>query len=1334
MVLKITVRPRGDFQPGPIMPTPFEQSPETAPGELAPEVIQVRGKKPSKIAPAGAPPPPEELPGTDAELEALFTPDEQRERDAEGERLHRGDNVEPALRRHADESDQLGKVNDLATSAGTDPDEMLDKIAKGGLSGNMLAEQIVAHNATYRDWASKFATGAAAVASDVGRGAIEAPRQIIGGVRDAAQAAIDGVGAVGDWLSTNVADLDALAGFPPKAGTTTVMPQLPGVKQPSTTTAGMVRGISQFLAGFIGGGKALGLAGKGGFGSAAAKGAFSDAVAFEGHEQRLSDLIERFPALRNPVTDYLGGNADEGELEGRFKRAVEGLGIGVAAQGLTLGVRAIRAARRARAEAEGAPAGTNESATRAATPMDALGDEAAPLVQHAQDIGEAAGKTPPRIAGHEFEEIGRAEAERLRGLDRGARGEDLRAAVREAANRDLFVEALPDGASKVRVWDGAEWKPVELSALTPEQRRIEETLAALQFDTEGNRAISLRAFNGQFRRTFEGAENTAGRRSPFADIPVPDQVAAQALTPKGMTPLFGEGSDAVFVNFARVKSDDDVKRLMADTLSAASEDIERARRGVRTNLTTAMASGKEDAWDLVTSRRRGEPFNAEQSVAVRRLWEASAAKLLEVADMAASVPSPENLFQFRRMLAIHSTIQQEVIAARTETARALQSWAIPVGGSKEAMRNISEMLERFGGLDVNASLASRVASLKNLPNGMAALGEIAEKGALAKSLDVVKEIWINGLLSGPKTHLVNAMSNTAVAGLQMVERFTASHLSQIAGTGEVQVGEAAAQWFGMMQGIREGWRNAGVAFKTGQSGFGIGKIELPRERSISAANFNVQRPWLANAIDALGTVVNLPGRALAASDEFSKTVGYRMELNAQAFRTASREVQDGTIPAAQIKSRIADILANPPENIRMSSVDAATYQTFTSEAGTMVKALNRMEAKYESSSPGGAIGATLLRFLVPFRNTPANIFKFMFERTPLAPLTERYRDAIARGGADADIARTRMALGTMTILASTDLAMDGHITGSGPEKNERGERDLLYRSGWQPYSVKIGDRYFAYNRMDPVGFTMGIGADLGEYLKDAEFSGKSGVEIQKAVSAAAMSIGNNALSKNYLRGISDFVTAVNGSDSQASTWTERVAGSFVPTSVSEVARAIDPYMRATGDLVSRLKARTPGLSLDLPAQRDVYGREKSYASGLGKTFDALSPIYSHQEIIQPIDREQMDQDWYLGMPAKKLAGVSLPPKVYSRFLELQGSTKASELGGKLSATYGDKTLLQALNGLVTGDSPLSTQYQKLPKGDSRKKFVGKIVSAYRKAAGAKVKAEFPKVFEEEADE
>jgi hypothetical protein len=50
-------------------------------------------------------------------------------------------------------------------------------------------------------------------------------------------------------------------------------------------------------------------------------------IAFDAQEERLSNLINTFPALRNPVTDFLEADGDDGEIEGRFKNSLEGLGI-----------------------------------------------------------------------------------------------------------------------------------------------------------------------------------------------------------------------------------------------------------------------------------------------------------------------------------------------------------------------------------------------------------------------------------------------------------------------------------------------------------------------------------------------------------------------------------------------------------------------------------------------------------------------------------------------------------------------------------------------------------------------------------------------------------------------------------------------------------------------------------------------------------------------------------------------------------------------------------------------------------------------------------------------
>ena len=119
----------------------------------------------------------------------------------------------------------------------------------------------------------------------------------------------------------------------------------------------MTEGVTQFLTGFIPvagqlskvgklsklnkvGKRVLNLKG------AATAGAVADFTMFQAQEERLSNLIEAFPSLSNPVTEYLEADGDDGELEGRLKNTIEGLAIGGVVDSLIGGVKAIKRSRK----------------------------------------------------------------------------------------------------------------------------------------------------------------------------------------------------------------------------------------------------------------------------------------------------------------------------------------------------------------------------------------------------------------------------------------------------------------------------------------------------------------------------------------------------------------------------------------------------------------------------------------------------------------------------------------------------------------------------------------------------------------------------------------------------------------------------------------------------------------------------------------------------------------------------------------------------------------------------------------------------------------------------
>lgn len=69
------------------------------------------------------------------------------------------------------------------------------------------------------------------------------------------------------------------------------------------------------------------------------KGGFAEQLAFSPYEQRLSNLVEQYPSLKNPVTDYLKAENEDDEFTARQKMFMEGalLGIPFELLGVALG-------------------------------------------------------------------------------------------------------------------------------------------------------------------------------------------------------------------------------------------------------------------------------------------------------------------------------------------------------------------------------------------------------------------------------------------------------------------------------------------------------------------------------------------------------------------------------------------------------------------------------------------------------------------------------------------------------------------------------------------------------------------------------------------------------------------------------------------------------------------------------------------------------------------------------------------------------------------------------------------------------------------------------------
>lgn len=789
--------------------------------------------------------------------------------------------------------------------------------------------------------------------------------------------------------------------------------------------------------------------------------------------------------------------------------------------------------------------------------------------------------------------------------------------------------------------------------------------------------------------------------------------------------------DEFYINLLAIDTPEKIKTTIRKMVEYGREGVEKARRGKMSWEATKLKAEEVNAWELLFSRRQGQAFNAEETLAARQLWHTSATKVRELADLIAKDGvTEEKAFLFRKAVAIHNAIQKEVLGARTETARALNMWKMPTGGKLEMAQQMDMMLNQNGGIEVVAEMAQRMKKLSDA--GMVTeMEHFVQGSSFARSRKAVQQLWINSLLSNPQTHLVNMMSNFAVIAQTIAERQGAEIVSRLSGgPNGVAPGEAFAMMHGAAMGAREGFILLSKRIRKGLGADIPGKElkgvtegikpeidtgDLIKQETpigaLSSEAWGVAKDSVhGRALDLADAVTQVPGRLLSESDHVFKTIGYRMELYSQATRKATQESVTKKYTREELKNRIQELISSPTEQMRMDSLDAALYQTFQNKPAEWAQKLG----SFADSIPVPGLG----RLALPFRNTPSNILNYTLERTPFAPLVKRWRQDIAAGGARKDIALARTSMGIVTSMVFMDLAFSGAVTGAGPAPGP--ERENWLRMGNQPYSIRIGDKWFSYNRLDPIGFQFGMAADLAEVISTAE-DDVSESDFQQVLVFMSLSSANSALSKTYLQGAEDMIAAVHNPKMLGNATLNRIVGSAVPAGVANLTRLNDPYMRVADDAIQSLRRRTPGLSEGLPLYRDLWGRERSTRSPLGLVYDALSPLYIRQDSKEPIDEELKRLEYFPSMPQRKMnfqvrgtvgATVKLSHEQYSRYMELRGKEvkDVTVYGG---AFYG-QSLLEALNGLVTGKNPFHAFYATEGDGPDggKAQMIEKIIGAY----------------------
>jgi len=1157
--------------------------------------------------------------------------------------------------------------------------------------------QSYAAEADQQDRARAAASLPTRVAADVWGGIQEAPAQLARGVTAAVDSAASGlrslVGAAGlvsqEFMDRNPADPVADSVSP----------------EATTVTGGLVKGVSQFVAGLIPAGRVLKMAGSavnlgraavgmeaatmGRVAGAAAQGAIADFVAFDPHEERLSNLVEEYPALSNPVTQYLAADPNDSEAEGRFKNAVEGLGIGAAMDGLLHGLKLLRGARR----------GDTEAITQAAADLE--GKAPAP-----EDPVESLARDNARPA---------------------AEGEPK---VQPTSPMEPRPEAAADGAAP-KVQPTVPESGVDRSALGDNPTA----------DPMGGKKPAPKLID----------VDASGLRNVEAQV-LRETGYGQGRSISGIrTDLIENGEDiAAVMNSLRVV----YREKFADAIGGSSGDAFQPVRTFEEVRKTAdkMADVLGDDPDLFWQRMssiHGTTQNLDAELAVYRDMLATVHdKTLKLAE-AVNDPTGANLggyasrveliSQFQRHVELGANVTAAYKGLQTNVARALNSMRLPARIDPALLKHGADGFFD-GGEEAVRRMASRILTTEG---DLGAFTRATRGGWLRNAMSAVNEYWINSVLSGAKTHAANVLSNTLTTALQPAERMIAGAFRVASKEGRQEFAEGALQYAGLAASLKDAFRMAGKALRQGDTLIDPGHMTVEVRDAFTARSIGNASP--ASSIDpvsglvteGLGKLVRLPSRLLMAEDELFKQLNYRARIRAESLREGF--LRYGADPE-RLGRHVAKALDGKFDALGRATdrrhLEAAREVTFTADLQAATWSGGRT---FGETLQKASANHPMLTMILPFIRTPTNIVRFTWDRTPGLNLMRKqyYDDLTGKNGVEAS-GRAAAKAATGAAMWGTALvhAAQGDLTGGGPADPQA--RRALEQTGWRPYSVRVQQEdgsvaYRAFDRTDPFGMFFGIAADVAEV---AGFVGER--EYGQLATDMTVALARQLQNKTYLSGLTRALGALAEPEKRGERFLYGLAGSFVPSFLNQQMKD-DPLMREVRSLADALRARTPGLSLDVDPVRNILGEPVYAAPGWGPEW--LSPIATttHGAGQQPNTPEwrMTPQDTLHDELARQLIihGTSIRPpspefgSVDMRdFLSPRTGRTAYDRYQELTGTLriGGQTLAERLSALIRSPLYRSQLTDGVVDADgSRVDAIRAILGAYRQAAMAEAHREMP---------
>ena len=612
-------------------------------------------------------------------------------------------------------------------------------------------------------------------------------------------------------------------------------------------------------------------------------------------------------------------------------------------------------------------------------------------------------------------------------------------------------------------------------------------------------------------------------------------------------------------------------------------------------------------------------------LALRRL-EIDAVRQATNAAKNVDVDNPQSVKQYQKLVDKVVNIANARKERVAETGRALAAQKIEAGESRNAMQALLEVAKK---VDPNnryqQEQLGQLISEAAKPTFWDKLAEFAAATKLT-SIKSIERNWIGNITApiyDPIKKLLSGTIDAVTKGVTGGQRtnFASEAIHDVAGT---------------FSAIPRGTKNFLRA--------------LVFEEFETGATVDIGKTGRSGAIGGtLGKIIRTPFRLM--NDQFFYTIAEERARRSLAHRAVKLRGATGQTAEAIYRQ----YYESPPMKIQAQIQKEAKEAVYREDLGVFSSKLKQAL---------DALPFRMGKIITPFYTTPTNILrKFAREKSALGLISARNWTDIKAGGAARNEAIAKMMMGSTITFGAMSLAFRGLVTGRGPR--DPAEKDLLYQSGWQPYSLWTGKGWRSYANFGEITLVLGTAADIAEVVKESKEEGD--VKAGDLFARSAIIAGNSIFNQSFFTGISDALNAVAdtgyGGDptKQASRFVANlISGIVTPSALRQVGSGTDVSRKPEG-IIQQVMSSIPGLRERLPEKLTQFGDEIRVNENVA---DAMLNPSKYTELKDDlVIQELIRLNETVGFPSRTQINVPMSQETYRDFTNIAGQETKNILEG-----------------------------------------------------------------------